>query len=133
MIANLLSRYWKLAVLLTLALPLSSCGVILIGGAAAGTVGYVSGELSATLNSRYELVVEATDRAISENDIVTISRARDNHLVSYELRTLNEDKVQLEVTYATRDLTNVAIRVGIFGDEPLSRQILNEIETRLEQ
>lgn len=110
---------------------LSGCGVILIGGAAAGTVGYVSGELTATLESPYEQVVEAANRAIAENSITEVTKTPENHKVAYVLRTLQGDKVQLEVAYATKDLTNVSIRVGLIGDEPLSRHILDEIESRL--
>lgn len=112
-------------------LSLSGCGVLLIGGAAAGTVGYVSGELTAAMENNYDQVVAATDLAIAENSITELSRTSGKYQVSYVLKTLQGDKVQLNVAYATRDLTNVSIRIGMFGDEPLSRQILNEIESRL--
>ena len=46
---------------------LSGCGVLILGGAAAGTVGYVSGDLTATLEGGFEKVVEAADSAISDN------------------------------------------------------------------
>lgn len=110
---------------------LSGCGVLIIGGAAAGTVGYVSGDLKATLEGGFEKVVEATDRALSDNSITQVTKDETQHSVVYELRTLQDDKVVLTITRASRDLTNVVIRVGVFGDEPLSRNILTEIENRL--
>ena len=121
----------RLLLLPYLLFHLSGCGVLILGGAAAGTVGYVSGDLQATLEGRFEKVVEATDRAISDNSITQVARDETQHSVVYELRTLQDDKVALTVTRASRDLTTVIIRVGVFGDEPLSRHILAEIENRL--
>jgi len=116
---------------LSAALGLSGCGVILIGGAAAGTVGYVNGELTSTLESTYEQVVAAADRAIVENSIHEVSKTTEAYQASYVLRTPQGDKIQINIAYKTRKLTEVSIRVGIFGVESLSRQILNEIESRL--
>ncbi|MBT8346908.1 MAG: DUF3568 domain-containing protein [Desulfofustis sp.] len=110
---------------------LSGCGVLLIGGAAAGTVGYVSGDLKATLEGRFEKVVEATDSAINDNSITQVTKDETQHNAIYELRTLQDDKVALSIVRASRDLTNITIRVGVFGDEPLSRRILTQIENRL--
>lgn len=124
--------HFKLVLLLYAAWSLAGCGVVLIGGAAAGTVGYMSGELTATLDSAYEQVVAATNRAIAENSIVEVTKTPEKYQVSYVLKTPQGDKVQLHVAYATKKLTDVSIRVGLFGDEPLSRHILNEIESRLE-
>ena len=106
--------------------------MLILGGAAAGTVGYISGDLKATLAGQFQDVVAATDSAISENSITQVSKEEASHNVVYELRTPQDDKIELTVTRASRDLTNVTIRVGVFGDEPLSRRILNEIETRLQ-
>ena len=112
-------------------LSLSGCGVILLSGAAAGTVGYVSGELTATLDSTYEQVVVATDRAITENSIQEIARTEERSQISYVLKTAQGDKVQITIADAAGERASISIRVGVFGDEPLSRQILHEIESRL--
>lgn len=118
-------------ILLYTLLSLTGCGVLLIGGAAAGTVGYVSGDLNATLESTFDQVVAAADMTIAENSITQVSRTPEPHQVQYVLKTLQGDKVQVTVTRATKGTTAISIRVGLFGDEPLSRQILNEIESRL--
>lgn len=131
MIARIPAFHCRLFLLLYTALSLSGCGIVLIGGAAAGTAGYVSGELTATLSSPYNQVVAATNRAIAENSITEVSSTPEEYQVSYVLKTLQGDKVQLIVVYGTKELTNVSIRVGLFGDKPLSKQILNEIESRL--
>ncbi len=117
--------------LLLMLLPLPGCGVLILGGAAAGTVGYVSGDLSATLDGTFEEVIRATDQAIADNSITQTSRNAGRYSGVYQLRTSQGDKVALNIAYATKDLTNITIRVGVFGDEPLSYQILNEIQSRL--
>ncbi len=117
---------------LMLLLPhLSGCGVLILGGAAAGTVGYVSGDLEAAVEGTFHQVVKATDRAIAEHDFSVLSKDNTSDAVTYILKTPQNDKVELKITYGARNLTNVTIRVGVFGDEPLSRRILNEIESRL--
>ncbi|MFC1831588.1 DUF3568 family protein [Thermodesulfobacteriota bacterium] len=110
---------------------LAGCGVLILGGAAAGTVGYVSGDLNATIEGGFEKVVEASDAAIRENSIREITRDASQHQVAYELRTPQDDKILLTISRASKDLTNVTIRVGVFGDEPLSHRILEEIKTRV--
>lgn len=110
---------------------LTGCGVLILGGAAVGTVGYVSGDLNATLEGGFQNVVEATDSAISDNSITEISKDTSQHSIAYELRTPQDDKVLLTITRASKDLTNVTVRVGVFGDEPLSHHILDEIKIRV--
>ncbi len=109
----------------------AGCGVLIIGGAAAGTAGYVSGDLNATIEGGFQNVVKATDTAIRENSIRETARDASQHKVAYELRTPQDDKILLTISRASKDLTNVTIRVGVFGDEPLSNRILEEIKTRV--
>lgn len=110
---------------------LSGCGALILGGAAVGTAGYVSGDLNATLEGGFQNVVEAADTTIHDNSIRETSRDANQHSVAYELRTPQDDKVLITITRASKDLTNVTIRVGVFGDEPLSHHILDEIKTRV--
>ncbi len=126
-----MTSWTRLLLLLFLLFHLSGCGVLILGGAAAGTVGYVSGDLQATLEGSFADVVKAADGAISDNSITQVSRDEEPHSVAYELRTMQDDKILLTITRAAAHLTNVTIRVGVFGDEPLSRHVLGEIENRL--
>ena len=126
-----LTSWMRYLLLPCLLIHLSGCGVLILGGAAAGTVGYVSGDLQATLEGSFTEVVGAADRAISDNSITQVSRKEEPHSVVYELRTIQDDKILLTITRAAAHLTNVTIRVGVFGDEPLSRRVLGEIENRL--
>lgn len=126
--ANLCLRLLFLPLLL---FHFSGCGVLILGGAAAGTAGYVSGDLNATVDGGFQSVIDAADSAIRENSITQVSKDVTLHSAVYELRTLQDDKIILTINRATRDLTNITIRVGVFGDEPLSHNVLKEIETRV--
>lgn len=127
-------RPWLLAYLLfsIFLLPqLSGCGVVVVGGAAAGTVAYVSGDLSATLEANLAQAVKATDIAIKENKIIQVSRSVDDLGAAYVLRTQQDDKIEIGLAETSVNATIITIRVGILGDEPLSNNILDEIQARL--
>jgi hypothetical protein len=127
-------RPWLLAYLLfsIFLLPqLSGCGVVVVGGAAAGTVAYVSGDLSATLEANLAQAVKATDIAIQENKIIQVSRSVDDLGAAYVLRTQQDDKIEIGLAETSVNATIITIRVGILGDEPLSNNILDEIQARL--
>ncbi len=118
-------------ILLMVPLLFSGCGVLILGGAAAGTVGYVNGDMNATLENKFDQVVRATDQMIKDNSIIESSKDVSRYKIDYVLRTHQKDKIELNITYATRDLTHITIRVNPFGDESLSYQILNQIKTGL--
>ena len=126
-----LARICLLFLLLGTPLLLSGCGVLLLGGAAAGTVGYVSGDLNATLGNRFADVVRATEQVVADNAITLLAKDNTSYSTSFSLKTSQGDKVKLDVVYATRDITNITIRWGVFGDEALSTRFLNEIKNRL--
>lgn len=93
MTARLLSASLKFLCYALVLTHLYGCGVLLLGGAAAGTVGYVSGDLKATLEGDFNQIVEAADQAIAENSIHTLTRDTAGSTVTYELRTLQDDKI----------------------------------------
>lgn len=124
LLAYLLLAIWLLP-------QLSGCGLLVVGGAAAGTVAYASGDLSATLDADFGQSVKATDAAIKENKIIQVSRRVDNIGAAYVLQTQQDDKVEIQLMETTARATAITIRVGFFGDEPLSHKILDEIQARL--
>ena len=113
-------------------LLLPGCGVLILGGAAAGTVGYVSGDLKATVGNRFADVVRATEQVVADNSITQLAKDTTSYSTSYSLKTSQGAQVQLDLIYATRDITTITIRWGVFGDETLSTQFLNEIKNRLQ-
>jgi hypothetical protein len=124
LLAYLLLAVWLLP-------QLCGCGLLVVGGAAAGTAAYVSGDLSATLDADLAQSLKAADAAIKENKIIQVSRTVDGLGAAYVLRTHQDDKIEINLKETTAHATAITIRVGLFGDEPLSHKILDEIQARL--
>lgn len=110
-----------------------NAGCIAVAGAAAGagTVAYIRGELSADIDRKIEVVAKATNRAIPEVQLAKISEQKDVASAVFIARTREDTRVEIKLTRTTDTLTRVRIRVGIFGDEPLSRALLDRIREEL--
>lgn len=117
--------------ILSLSIPflLSSCAPLLIGGAAvgagtAGTYYYINGELKTDYNAPFDQVWTACEKTVAEmrgTEVIPekeIARGTINTLI-------NEEKVKFEVTYKSKNVTSVAIRVGLIGNK-LSSQLLHD-------
>jgi len=122
-----------LALLGTLAVT-SGCFLVAVGAAGAagaGTVAYVRGELDATLGNQYNTVVDASSRAVSQLQFAMVSETRDAFNAEIIARTAQDKKIDITVTKRADDLTNVRIRIGLFGNEEESRAILDRIKLNL--
>jgi hypothetical protein len=123
-----------LAALLATALAGSGCAVFLVGGGAAiggGSVAYVTGELKATEEAPLAKVWDATDKAMKELEFKPTLQQKDAVSARIVARTAADKKVEVNLARVTDKLTEVRVRVGTFGDESLSRLILQKIQKGL--
>lgn len=124
-----------MALLLSAGLSLSAgCFLIAVGAAGAagaGAVAYVRGELDASVASPYESVVVATDRALQQLQFPKESEAKDGLAASIVARTALSKKVAITLNQVADNLTRVRIRVATFGDEQISRTLLDKIKANL--
>ena len=100
------------------------------GGAVAGTA-YVMGDLETTLQATPGEVVAATRTAFEQMGVATISAGAtelDGKVIG---RTATDEKITVTVESKGRNLSELSIRVGTFGDEELSRQIYDKIRANL--
>lgn len=109
---------------------LSGC-ILAAAGAGAGAVAYVRGELEANLDNDYNAVVEASRGALADLEFARVSENKDALKAVMISRTAMDKKVEVTVSSSGKSLTNIKIRVGIFGDEQLSISILDRIKARL--
>ena len=109
----------------------TGCLVAAAGAAGAGTVAYLRGELSSTLDAPYENAVRAANRGLQELEFAKISENKDALTAILISRTADDKKVEVKVTKVTESTTRVQIRVGIFGDEALSLTVLDGIKEHL--
>jgi hypothetical protein len=112
----------------------TGCWLVVVGAVAAtaaGSVAYVDGKLEASLGNSYESVVTATGRAISQLEFSKPEERRDQLSDTFVTYTAKGDHLEILVTKAGDNLTQVSIRVGTFGDQALSQTVLDKIKANL--
>ncbi len=111
------------------------CSVLLLGSGAvagAGMVAYARGELSAVEEADLDRVWAAAQGAMDDLDFVIQSRITTAGSAKLIARGAGSRRVTVAVKTRVGNLTEISVRVGYFGDEPLSRLILQKIRRRLD-
>jgi hypothetical protein len=103
------------------------CMVAVVGAAAAGTVGYVRGDLQAVENAPIDKVYEASLAALDELQIPVVLKSKDALSATITGRDAADKKVTVKLKAATEDTTKLSIRIGVFGSETKSRLIYQKI------
>jgi hypothetical protein len=109
---------------------LSGC-LAVAAGAGASAVAYVRGDLETNLHTDYNRVVDSARSAINELEFAKVSENKDALKAVIIARTAMDKKVEITVVNSGKRLTNIKIRVGLFGDEALSMSILDKIKSGL--
>ena len=132
-------KYQKLAlIILLIASPavLTGClAAAAVGGGAvagAGTIAYIRGELKSTEGYPFATVWAATVKAVEELEFIVINKVSDAVSGQYEVVTAENKKVHINVQRVGDNITEIKIRVDTFGDETLSRFILNKIQSNIQ-
>lgn len=111
---------------------LTGCVALVAGGAAgAGTLAYVRGELKEELSVSPEVARSAITSATNRLGLRELESNADNLTGEYVLETGDDKKVKIYYEKLSDALVKLTIRVGVFGDENLSRAILDEIKKGL--
>jgi hypothetical protein len=128
--------------LFPLAAPLSLLAVLLLalvsgcttttpGPGGKGVVAYGRGELSADVTHDLDTVFAASQRALDELEIIKIDDKKTRVDAQILSRTATDKKIVINLERVTDTLTKVYIKVGVVGDETLSRLILDKMFTEL--
>ena len=120
--------FWILSVLI---LTSAGCVAVVAGGAAAGTVAYVRGELRTVLEADMNTSAAAVENARAKLEVFSQSGAKDQLSGKYVWRTADDRRVQIHLRKQTNTTTELTIRVGVFGDEAFSRIIYDTIRQGL--
>ena len=131
-------KYQKLTlVLLLLASPVVLTGCLAaaaVGGGAvagAGTIAWIQGELKSTEGYPFAKVWAATVKAIEQLDFIVVNKVSDAISGEIDSVTADNKKVKIQVKRVGDNITEIKIRVDTFGDETLSRYILNKIQSNI--
>ena len=134
----MMKKYQKLTlVLLLLATPVVFSGCLAaaaVGGGAvagAGTIAYIKGELKSTEGYPFATVWDATVKSVEQLNFIVVNKVNDAVSGTYEVVTADNKTVHINVNRVGDNITEIKIRVGTFGDETLSRYILNKIQSNL--
>jgi hypothetical protein len=123
-------RWLMLGLLLGLAGLSTGCLAVAAGGAAGGTAAYAYGDTETTLDAEPEAVVEAARATFKAMEIATVGFSHHGKQRQLKGRTTNDESVKVTVE-PRGEATKIWIRVGFFGDAPLSQQILSRVKDRL--
>jgi hypothetical protein len=118
------------AVLILAALALLPACVAAAVAAGVAGIAYVNGDLEATLGATPQKVIEASQAVLKEMDVPIVSKdasAIDGKVIG---RT-SQRKIEITVQRETDTTSKISIRIDTFGDERLSRQILEKIQAKL--
>ena len=114
---------------------LTNCGCIAAllvgGGAGAGTVAYIKGELKSTEEAPLDKTWQAALTAVEDLEFIVTSKEKDAFSGKLIAHKANDKKVEIYFQKATENTTNLRIRVGVFGDETLSLMILERLRKYL--
>lgn len=131
------ARWVRAAIAITLtvaALSITGCAVLVVG-AAGGVAGvaYVMGDLEAWVKEDPRTVQAATVLAFDSLQIRKVSSEASAFDAKVIGRTATDVKIQVTVKASKAETNKLSIRVGVFGDENISRKIHREIQRFLPQ
>ena len=128
-------KHFKFLLMLSavlLAMQMTGCAALLVGGAAgAGSVVYVKGQLKENMNASVSRTHDACIYALRELKLPVIEDNHDRLSARIKSQVANGSDVWIEIESLGTEASKVTVRVGIMGDEPKSRQILDAIQQHL--
>ncbi|PKN67805.1 MAG: hypothetical protein CVU52_10345 [Deltaproteobacteria bacterium HGW-Deltaproteobacteria-10] len=117
-----------IVILLLAAFLFSGCVPLFIGGAAVGastgTYYWINNELKTDYNAPFDKVWTACEKTVADMrgiEVVPVKEIAQGKIATI----INDEKVQLDIRYKSKNLTTVSIRVGIIGNK-LSSQLLHD-------
>jgi len=122
------NNIWLLIPLFTLFL-FSGCAALIVGGAAvgastAGTFFYVNSELKTDYYASFDKVWSACEKTVADMRGIEVAPARE--IAQGKITTvINDEKVNFDIKYKSKNFTTVSIRVGLIGNK-LSSQLLHD-------
>jgi hypothetical protein len=112
----------------------SGCVPLIIGGAAAGagagTYYYINGELKTDYSKSFDQVWTACEKTIANMHGTEV--VREKEIAKGTINTIiNNEQVEFDITYKSKNVTTVAIRVGLIGNKLSSQLLYDKIADNL--
>lgn len=107
------------------------CGAYIAGGvASAGSYYYLDGQARATYNTSLDAAYNASVSACGEMGITVTDQVM-KVASAKVIGKLSNDMVTISLKLIGDNITEIIVRVGIWGNEESSRRIQKEISSRL--
>jgi len=120
-----------LTALLVLSSVLLTSGCIVAAAGAAGGVLYAKGDLETTLANTPTKIAIATEKAFREMRISKTSAVSSDLDAEIIGRSTTDKRVTVKINAKGEKLSAISIRIGVFGDEDLSRVLFDKIKKNL--
>lgn len=118
-----------IAVMISLSLLFGyGCTCLVAGAAGGGAVAYVRGELKAVEEVSLDRAWSAAKQAMSDLEFSVTKAEKDSFNGELVARGAGDKKVVVKLKMQSDSVTEIRIRVGTFGDEVMSRKILETIK-----
>ena len=101
--------------------------------ATSDAVAWVRDALQTTVDAPLDRTVKATTAALQKLQFSAVATRADALSGIVTAKTARDEKVEITITSVTPVQTRLDIRVGAFGDKPVSQRILGEIQLQLQK
>jgi len=127
------------AIIFTLCLSASlvlitGCAAVVVGagaGAGVGAYAYSKGEMKSVEAASLDKVYNAVEKTVTEMNFVVESKSKDYLVAEVICKGAGDKTIKIKLKFVTDKTTEVRIRVGFWGDENFSYQILKKIRDNL--
>jgi hypothetical protein len=99
--------------------------------ATSDAVAWVRDALQTTVDAPLDRTVKATTKALKNLQFAAVVTKADALSGIVSAKTARDEKIEVTITSVTAVQTRLDIRVGAFGDKPVSQRILSEILQQL--
>lgn len=116
--------------LIALSIPASGGCLALAVGAATGVgaYAYINGELKDTEEVPLDRAYAAAKTAIAQLEFATVRDSKDALQARLTARQADDTDIHIALDSKGDKLTEIRIRVGVFGDESRSRLVMDKIK-----
>ena len=124
-----------LTMVLAVALPVlgGGCAALVVGGAVAaagvGTYAYVNGEIEGNEAVTLDRAYDASLAAMKDLQFPVTKKTKDALQAQIAARNSADKAIEINLKKVSDTTTQIRIRVGTFGDESMSRLILDKIKS----
>jgi hypothetical protein len=125
------AKFTLLVVLASLVAFASGCALFAVGAAAGAGYAYAKGELKTTEPAPMDRTWDATVAAVKELQFPIVEQSKDALEARLVAKKAQDKDIRIKLNKVADNSTELHVRVGAFGDEAVSHEILDRIRKRV--